>query len=112
MYDFILQLFLVSSLGVIVYMMARALPRVADEIESPVTFYDYMERWLEKLPIHHLDQKINHSLFKFLKRIRVIIMKLDNNIVHGLGKLKKNGENSNGNGIHDLLKSVDNDKKE
>jgi hypothetical protein len=106
MYDFILQLFLVASLASIVYIMARALPRAAHQIGSPVTFYDYMERWLDRLPIHQFDRRINASLFKFLRKVRIVVMKLDNKIVYGLGRLRKNGENDS-NGVSELLKDSD-----
>lgn len=110
MYDFLLQLFFISSLAVIVYLMARALPRVANG-ETPRAFYDQLERWLEKLPVHKLDEKLNNYFFKFLKKTRVIVMKMDNRIVHSLNRIKKNGENGNGNGsVRDLINQVNDDK--
>ena len=55
-----------------------------------------------------MDDRLNSYFFKTLKRIRVVVMKLDNKLVHGLNKIKKNGENGNGHGngngsIQDLL---------
>ncbi len=109
MYDFLLQLFFISSLAVMVYLMARALPRVANG-EEPKNFYYYLEQWLERLPVHKVDERLNNYFFKTLKKVRVVVMRVDNKIVHGLNRIKKNGENGNGHGngngngsIRDLL---------
>lgn len=94
--------------------MARALPRVASYNDDPINFYDYFERWLDKLPVHKLDERLNASLSKFLRKIRVVVMKVDNKLVHNLTKLRKNGE-SNGDSIgyvKDLLDQINNGKKE
>ncbi len=110
MYDFILQIFLISSLAVVVYLMARALPRVAQNGKDPINFYDYFERWIDRLPIQKFDDRLNLFLSKFLRKTRLLVMKIDTRIVHSLGKLKKNGEN--GNLAQDLLNHINNNKKE
>lgn len=110
MYDFVLQTFLISSLAVVVYLMARALPRVAHNNESPVNFYDYFERLINKLPVHKFDDYLNSYLSKFLRKTRLLVMRVDNKILHSLGKLKKNG--GNGNSFQDLINHVNGDKKE
>ncbi|MEK9183472.1 MAG: hypothetical protein AAB890_00155 [Patescibacteria group bacterium] len=110
MYDFILQIFLISSLAATVYLMARALPRVAQNGKDPINFYDYFERWIDKLPIHKFDDRLNLFLSKFLRKTRLLVMKIDARIVHNLGKLKKNGEN--GNSVRDLINHINSDKKE
>lgn len=105
MYDFLLQIFFVSSLAVIIYLMARALPRLANG-EEPKNLYYYLEHWLEKLPVHKMDERLNSYFFKTLKKVRVVVMRVDNKIVRGLNRIKKNGENGNGHGngsIQDLL---------
>ncbi len=91
MYDFILQTILVGSLAVMAFLAARALPRVEPE-ENPRSAYDCINRWFGNLPLHRFDERVNIFLFKFLKRSRVIVMKLDNRLMHYLDKVKKNGE--------------------
>ena len=110
MYDFVLQIFLISGLAVVVYLMARALPRVVHHGESPVNFYDYFERLINRLPVHKFDDYLNSYLSKFLRKTRLLVMKIDNKIVHSLGRLRKNGEN--GNSFQDLLNHINGDKKE
>ena len=109
MYDFLLQLSFISGLAVIIYLMARALPRVANG-ETPKTFYDYLEQWLDKLPVHKLDQRLNQHLFKFLKKTRVVVMRMDNKLAESLIRIKRNGENSNGNSVADLINQANDDK--
>ena len=109
MYDFILQLFFIGSLSVIVYMMARALPRVAHSEPHRVTIYEYIDNWLSRLPLHHFDNRLAASWEKWLRRTRVTVMKMDNYLLHKINNTKKNG-NGNGNSIKELLEKVNSDK--
>jgi len=97
MYDFILQTILILSLTVIVYLFARALPRVEEEAGS-AGHPDYFERWFGKLPLAKMDALFNSASFKFLRQLRVIVLKLDN-LIHGwLQKVKKSSGNGNNSG--------------
>ncbi len=91
MYDFILQTVLVGSLAVMAFLLARALPRVEPE-ENPRRFFARLCNWLDSLPLHHLDERLNALLFKFLKRTRVVVMKIDNRLIRHLDRVKKSGE--------------------
>lgn len=109
MYDFTLQLFFIGSASLVVYMFVRALPRVAD-IDKPPTIYDYFDAWLAKLPLHHVDSRLNALLFKFLKRVRVIIMKIDNHLIHYLERVRQNGKQTE-NSVQELFDEMSRDKK-
>ncbi len=91
MYDFILQAVFFGSLAVMAFLFARALPRV-EEATDPKGIYDHIDEWLGKLPLQHLDERANSFMFKFLKRTRVIVMKLDNRIIRHLDRVRKSGE--------------------
>lgn len=108
MYDFTLQLFFIGSASLVVYMFVRALPRVAD-IDKPPTIYDYFDAWLAKLPLHHVDSRLNALLFKFLKRVRVIIMKIDNHLIHHLERVRQNGKQTE-NSVQELFDKVREEK--
>ena len=95
MYDFILQLALISSLSLIVYLLARALPRVKTD-EHQLSVYDYIEDFLGRLPLHHIDQSLSLQTEKFLRKTRVIVMKVDNLINGYLNNKKTKGNNGNG----------------
>ena len=111
MYDFLLQMSFFLSLAVILYLMARALPRVDDVSEThhaPGSF----DRLLSNLPLKKIDEWLDLFFEKFLRRIKIIVMKIDNSINQSLGRFKK----SNGNGAKedkpDLFQKLNGDKKE
>ena len=75
------------SLGTILYLLARALPRVNDQeikeksaSSQPHWFNTYLEK---------ADEWLKAYLEKFLRRIRVWILKLDNFVAHRLNRFKK-----------------------
>lgn len=112
MYDFILQLIMIGSLSVIVYLTARALPRVTDEGELP-TVHEQVGGWLERLPLHRLDERLNALLYKLLKHVRIIMMKIDNRLTHQLKRVKQHGESAqSASPVQKLLDEVNNGKKE
>lgn len=97
MYDFILQTILILSLTVITFLFARALPRVEEESAGP-GHADLLDHWLGRLPLEKMDAFVNSLFSKSLRRLRVIVLKLDN-LIHGwLQKVKKASGNGNGNG--------------
>ncbi len=106
---FILEILVVASAGTVLYLLARALPRVSDVDTTPtpaeVAPHWFMER-LEKL-----DEDSLFFAEKFIRRIRVVLLKIDNTLTGKLKRFKKeasgetgfllegeNGERKNGNG--------------
>lgn len=108
MYNFTLQLFFIGSASVVVYLFTRALPRVADQDEPP-TVYDYFDAWLAKLPLHHVDSRLNALLFKFLKRVRVVVMKIDNYLIRHLARVQQNGKQTT-ESVQELFDKVQEEK--
>ncbi|MDI6734162.1 MAG: hypothetical protein QMD50_01565 [Patescibacteria group bacterium] len=107
MFKFILQIIIMFSLGAIAYILARAMPRVND-LEAPPPsalkthwFMGYLEK---------ADEWLLTFLEKLLRRFRVFILRLDNNLTKKLHRFKKDAakenvfaseqvkENGNGNG--------------
>ena len=77
MFDFILQISIIISLAAIIYLLARAVPRVRDEDLITAT-ESYFEKLIVKIPIHKIDSWFGAAVAKFLRRLRVIVLKLDN----------------------------------
>jgi hypothetical protein len=104
MANFILQILVFSSLGLIIYLLARAVPRVSDAA-APAKSVNFFEKLMAKLPMAKIDESINSFLAKFLRKSKVVIMKVDNFINHRLGKLtRKNGSSEKkGDGDQQLL---------
>ena len=107
MYYFALQLFFVASMAFIIYLMARALPRV-EEIDNQPSAFNYIEGWLKKLPVDKIDKNLNKNMEKTLRKFRVVILKMDNFIHQHLNK--KNHSDSHSDSL-DFLERIK-DKKD
>ena len=97
MYDFILQLTFMGSLGTIVYLVARAVPRISDG-EAHLTPHGKFDAWLGSLPFEQVDAFLNTSLEKTLRKTKIGVLKVDNLLTTYLNKVKSaSGKNGNGN---------------
>ncbi len=96
MYDFILQIIVMASLAVLVYLVARAIPRVS-EMPTNTLKRDYVGEIAKKIPFEKIDAFLNSFAAKFLRKAKIITLKLDNWISGHLNKFKSasgNKENS------------------
>lgn len=92
MISFILDMVIMLSLGAVLYLVARTLPRVNDvEFEESEVRPHWVTVYLEKI-----DEKFQAVYEKFLRRFRVWIMKLDNSVSEKLGKFKKESDKNSG----------------
>ncbi|MEK7191996.1 MAG: hypothetical protein AAB646_00580 [Patescibacteria group bacterium] len=109
MYNFILQILTFSSLGLIIYLLARALPRVDETAPTP-RISRVIDRMISRLPLGKIDFAISNFFEKILRKSKVIVMKIDNLINTHIGKIKKtgNGQSSSAN----LPETLNSDKKE
>lgn len=99
MYEFILQLAVFLSLGVIVFLMARAVPRIEEGVGTNAASSqpNYFDRLLERIPLNKFDSSINSFLSKILRRLKVFVLKIDNLITNHLNKLLKKNHNGGKN---------------
>ena len=88
MYDLFIQTALIVSLGVIVYLVAAAAPRIQDPDEALVGT-NFKARFGEIIPLDRLDIWLNGAKDKGLRRLKVIVMKVDNFISK---RLNNNGD--------------------
>lgn len=93
MYDFLLQTIFFASIGLVIYLLARAVPRV-DEAGEVIHAPGRFDRFLSRLPLHEIDARINIFFEKFLRRLKVMTMKSDNLINKYLGKIKKHNKSA------------------
>jgi hypothetical protein len=82
---FIFTLISMFSLSGVLYLMARALPRIAEE-PAPVERRGLLDRWAHSEIPEKIDASFNSWLLKFLRKFKVFVLKLDNAIS---GHLKK-----------------------
>ncbi len=91
--SFIFTTLFMLSLGSILYLMVRALPRVAEETASN-DHGSFLDRWAHSELPEKIDASINGFLFKFFRRARITVLKLDNALGSRLQKMKP--EDTNG----------------
>jgi len=93
MLQFILTNILMVSLGTILYVSVRTLPRL--EQGGAEDKRGMLERWIASEIPERIDAALNGFLFKFLRKFRVVLLKADNTVSGRLQKLKpENGVNT------------------
>lgn len=76
MIQLIFSSILMISLSVMLYLMVRALPRIAEEPTSEK--HGLLDRWAHSQFPERVDKFLNGFLLKFFRRLRVVTMRLDN----------------------------------
>lgn len=89
MIKFILINILLISVGGILYIIARSLPRIEESEQKKESF---LEKFiLSSLP-HKIDSIINFYTLKFLRRLKITILRLDNYLTEKLKKLTNSSQ--------------------
>ncbi len=93
MFQFVITNIFLLSIGAMLYLVTRSLPRVdTDEPrEAKVRFIDRLAT--SEVP-EKIDEAFNSFLAKFLRKLKVVLMKVDNALTQRLKKIKT--ENGNG----------------
>ena len=94
MYHFILQILIMLSLGVLVYMAARKIPQISDTVPEEVAgqpkgFWHQVELVLGKMPLDRFDLAVSQFLEKNIRRMKLFLARLDNYLTHHLEQFKK-----------------------
>lgn len=98
MVEFIFTTILMLCLGTVLYLMVRALPRIE---EAPVGDGEHsksaFERWAHSEIPEKIDAAFSAFMLKFLRRVKIIVLRIDNAIAKGLRKvqLQENRANTN-----------------
>lgn len=87
MYDFILQIIIIVSLAVLVYLVARVVPRIS-EMVVPTSQKNYLDELIKKIPLDKIDAFLNSLIAKVLRKAKIFVLKLDNLISGYLSKFK------------------------
>ncbi len=112
MYAFLLQLAFIAGLSVMTFILLRSLPRVVTEGEAEPSLAARFGDFLSRLPLHHVDERINGFLFKFLRRLRVFLLKFDNRLVRHLDRVKKAGPQAAHPPVQEMIDHVQGESKE
>lgn len=92
MWQFVFTNLFMISLGTILYLVARSLPRISGEDESRKP--NLLERWIMSDIPHKMDRTVNAYAGKLFRRLRIYVMRMDNFLTERLKKM-----NGNGNGV-------------
>jgi hypothetical protein len=90
MFSFVFSTILMLSIGMLLYLVARALPRVEEEPHGKPNILD---RWAASEIPEKVDATFNAYLAKFLRKTKVVLLKVDNSLT---ARLKKMTPSENG----------------
>jgi hypothetical protein len=85
MIQFIFTDIFMLSLGAVLYLMVRALPRIAEE---PSEKKNFLDRWAHSDIPEKMDTALNGFLLKFLRKVKILVLKVDNALSKELRKIK------------------------
>ncbi|GEM_PF-678824 len=88
MLQFILTDILMLSFGIMLYLVARSLPRIEEE---PSGKPNMLDRWAASDIPEKIDAAFNTFLLKFLRKLKLTLLKADNVITRHLKKIVPNG---------------------
>ena len=94
MAQFILTNLFLISVGGILYIFVRTLPRIGER-EVKEEKRTVFERWVMSEIPHEIDRVLNATLGKMLRKLKVLLLRLDNYLT---SRLKKIHTETNGNG--------------
>ena len=88
MYSFILQFLIMASLAAIIYLIARTIPRIDENVVSGRSKRSFLENLFSKLPLEKIDLMIDNLLEKILRKFKIVVMKTDNVLTRKLSDFK------------------------
>jgi hypothetical protein len=109
MYNFILQTIFMVSLGAIIYLVARALPRIDDVAVKTRPRQNYFDLMMKRVPIEKADAFVNMLLEKTLRKSKIFVMKLDNFLNTHLKSLRPGETSRSGERPNIFEKKADSD---
>lgn len=92
MYNFILQTVVMLSLGTLIYLASRSVPRISEMELKSEPWSAHLDRLANKLPLEKADAFTSYWLEKMLRQLKVVILKLDNLLTKHLRSLKTSPE--------------------
>ena len=93
MYSFILQFLIMASLAAIIYLVARTIPRIDENVVLGQSKKSFLENFFSKLPLEKIDLMLDNLLEKILRKFKIVVMKTDNALTRKLSDFKPTGLN-------------------
>lgn len=94
MVEFVFMIILMLCLGTVLYLTVQALPRIAEEPGDETGIF---ERWVRSGMPEKIDAAFENFLLKFLRKVKVVVLRLDNTLSKQLRAIgpKENRTNTN-----------------
>jgi len=95
MFQFVVTNVFMISVGAILYFVIRTLPRIEPD-NRIVETKGFLERFIvSKIP-ERVDKAVNSFLFKFLRKLKVTLLKIDNLVGRQIKRIQPPEMNGNG----------------
>jgi len=76
------------SLAAIIYLVARAVPRIDESAFSNPLRKSFFDNLVSKLPLEKIDLMVDNLFEKTLRKFKIVVMKLDNVLTKRLSSFK------------------------
>ncbi len=96
MLEFIFTTILMLCLGTVLYVTVRALPRI-EEVPAGEGEKGAFERWAHSDFPERIDAAFSGFMLKFLRRMKIIVLRIDNTIAKSLRKVQPQENRANTN---------------
>jgi hypothetical protein len=104
------------SLGIMIYLVAKKIPQIVDVIDESQKggekVFSKIDKFIASLPLEKLDFIFSQMLEKMMRKFKLYVMKLDNQLSHHLKKFKKTGIESDSTKKNLLFEKLDSDSGE
>jgi hypothetical protein len=97
------------SLSFVLYLMVVALPRVAED-QNVETKKSFLDRWAHSHIPEKVDVALNTFFLKLLRRVKVFLLKLDNNLGKHLKNMKLDDASKKPIDFSDITRQEDEEK--
>jgi len=77
MIAFVFTTVLMLCLATMLYLTVQALPRIAEE---PASERSFLDRWARSEMPEKIDAAFNNFLLKFLRKFKIVVLRLDNTL--------------------------------
>ena len=96
MVEFIFTTILMLCLGTVLYLMVRALPRIEEVPEGEGEAHkNIFERWAHSEIPEKFDAAFSGFMLKFLRRVKIVVLRIDNAIAKSLRKIQPQENRAN-----------------
>ncbi len=99
LYSFIFETIIFLGIGVIILILARALPRIADETAPRVSQKNKLIRVIQDIPLDKVDDLIKLVIHKTLRKTKIIINKADNFVTEKMRAVRPDSSKKDGTGL-------------